>query len=87
MYFENDLQVPAETLNKHIELFGLQFKKTQAGQAFHNFEKTFPMWKFRFPALTTEQHETIKEAYWGGIAYAARDKAGAGPLQHRRQRY
>jgi hypothetical protein len=76
MYFENDLQVPAETINKHIELFGLQFKKTQAGQAFHNFEKTFPMWKFRFPALTTEQHETIKEAYWGGIAYAAKDKAG-----------
>lgn len=76
LYFENDLQVPAETLNKHIELYGLRFKKTQAGQAFYNFEKTFPAWRFRFPYLTTEQHETIKKAYWGGISHVPKDKAG-----------
>jgi hypothetical protein len=76
LYFENDLQVPAETLNAHIELYGLQFKKTQAGQAFHNFEKTFRAWKWRFPSLTTEQHEAIKPAYWGGISLVAKDKAG-----------
>lgn len=76
MYFENDLQVPAETLNKHIELYGLQFKKTQAGQAFYNFEKSFKAWKWRFPPLSTEQHETIKKGYWGGIAYVSKDKAG-----------
>jgi hypothetical protein len=76
MYFENDLQVPAEALNKHIELFGLRFKKTQAGQAFYNFEQVFKAWKWRFPPLTTEQHETIKRAYWGGISYVPPSKAG-----------
>jgi hypothetical protein len=76
MYFENDLQVPAEALNKHIELYGLRFKKTQAGQAFYNFEQTFKAWKFRFPALTVEQHETIKRGYWGGISHVPKDKAG-----------
>src|SRR5690606_8695389 len=54
LYFENDLQVPAETLNKHIELLGLRFKKTQASQAFYNFEQTFKAWKWRFPPLDTE---------------------------------
>lgn len=74
-YFENDLQVPAETLNKHIELLGLRFKKTQASQAFYNFEQSFKAWKWRFPALTTEQDEAIRPAYWGGIAHVAKDKA------------
>jgi hypothetical protein len=76
MYFENDLKVPAETLNKHIELYGLQFKKTQAGQAFYNFEKTFKAWKLRFPPLTVVQHEAIKEAYWGGISYVPPHQKG-----------
>jgi hypothetical protein len=76
MYFENDLQVPAETLNEHIKIFGLQFKKTQASQSFYNFEQTFKAWKWRFPPITTEQHETIKPAYWGGISYVPKDKAG-----------
>jgi hypothetical protein len=75
-YFENDLQVPAETLNKHIELFGLRFKKTQASQSFYNFEQTFKAWKWRFPALATEQDSSIRKAYWGGIAYVPKDKAG-----------
>jgi hypothetical protein len=76
MYFENDLQVPAEALNKHIELYGLQFKKTQASQAFYNFEQTFKAWKLRFPPLTVEQHEVIKDGYWGGISHVPKDKAG-----------
>jgi hypothetical protein len=75
-YFENDLQVLAETLNIHIELYGLQFKKTQAGQAFYNFEKTFKAWKFRFPPITVEQHETVKTGYWGGISHVQEGKAG-----------
>jgi hypothetical protein len=75
-YFENDLQVPAEALNKHIELYGLQFKKTQASQAFYNFEQSFKAWKWRFPPLTTVQHEVIKPAYWGGISHVPKDKAG-----------
>jgi hypothetical protein len=76
MYFENDLQVPAETLNKHIELYGLRFKKTQAGQAFYNFEQTFKAWKFRFPALTIEQDDAIRKAYWGGISYVPKKYGG-----------
>lgn len=75
-YFENDLQVPAETLNKHIELFGLQFKKTQASQSFYNFEQTFKAWKWRFPALTLEQDEAIRPAYWGGISHVSKGKSG-----------
>ena len=75
-YFENDLQVPAETLNAHINMYGLRFKKTQAGQAFYNFEQTFKAWKFRFPALTIEQHEAIKPAYWGGISHVPKHYAG-----------
>lgn len=75
-YFENDLQVPAETLNKHIELYGLQFKKTQASQAFYNFTQSFKAWKWRFPALTDEQDNDIRQAYWGGIAHTPRHVAG-----------
>jgi hypothetical protein len=76
MYFENDLQVPAETLNKHIELYGLRFKKTQASQSFYNFEQTFKAWKSRFPALTSEQDNAIRKAYWGGISYVPPHKRG-----------
>lgn len=75
-YFENDLQVPGETLNKHIELFGLRFKKTQASQSFYNFEQSFKAWKWRFPALSIDQDNSIRPAYWGGIAHVAKDKAG-----------
>jgi hypothetical protein len=75
-YFENDLQVPAETLNKHIELFGLRFKKTQASQSFYNFEQSFKAWKWRFPALSLEQDTSIRQAYWGGISHVPKDKAG-----------
>lgn len=75
-YFENDLQVPAEVLNKHIELYGLRFKKTQASQSFYNFEQTFKAWKWRFPALSTEQDNAIRLAYWGGISHVPPEKAG-----------
>jgi hypothetical protein len=75
-YFENDLQVPAEALNKHIELYGLRFKKTQASQSFYNFTESFKAWKWRFPALTTEQDNSIRPAYWGGIAHTPKEKAG-----------
>lgn len=75
-YFENDLQVPAETLNKHIELYGLRFKKTQASQSFHNFETEFPAWRWRFPALSEEVDEAVRPAYWGGISYVPPHKAG-----------
>lgn len=77
LYFENDLQVPAETLNKHIEHYGLRFKKTQASQSFYNFEQTFKAWKWRFPALTTEQDNAIRKAYWGGISHVPEDKSGS----------
>jgi hypothetical protein len=76
MYFENDLQVPAETINAHIGYYGLQFKKTQAGQAFYDFEQSFKAWKWRFPHLSIEEHEVIKPAYWGGIAHAVKKHAG-----------
>ena len=76
LYFENDLQVPAETLNKHIELYTLRFKKTQASQSFHNFETSFKAWKWRFPALTNEEDSDIRPAYWGGISHVPKDKAG-----------
>lgn len=75
-YFENDLQVPAETLLKHIDMYGLRFKKTQASQSFYNFEQSFKAWKWRFPPLTTEQDTAIRLAYWGGISHVAHDKAG-----------
>ena len=80
-YFENDLQVPAEALNEHIKLFDLRFKKTQASQSFYNFEqgfgdwKGFKHWKFRFPALTTDEDKSIRPAYWGGIALVPAVKA------------
>lgn len=75
-YFENDLQVPAEVLNKHIELYDLRFKKTQASQAFYNFEQIFPNWRWRFVALDTEVDNVIRPSYWGGISYVPPEKAG-----------
>lgn len=75
-YFDNDLEVLTETLNKHIEQYGLRFKKTQASQSFYNFEQNFKAWKFRFPALSLEQDEAIRKAYWGGISHVDKDKAG-----------
>lgn len=69
MYFENDLQVPAETLNAHIDFFDIRFKKTQASQSFYNFTESFKAWKWRFPALTDEQDNSIRTAYWGGISH------------------
>lgn len=69
MYFENDLRVLAETLNAHIERYGLLFKKTQASQAFNEFEKGFPSWKRRFPALEEDEDKEIRTAYWGGISH------------------
>ena len=71
MYFENDLAVLAETLNAHIERYGLLFKKTQASQAFREFEKSFPSWKRRFPALEDDLDKAIRPAYWGGISYVS----------------
>jgi hypothetical protein len=76
LYFENDLQVPAETIRKHIELYGLRFKKTQASQSFYNFTQSFKAWKWRFPALTTDQDNAIRPAYWGGISHVPGSKAG-----------
>lgn len=75
-YFENDLQVPAETLNAHIDLYGLRFKKTQASQSFYNFQQDFKFWKYRFNPLTDEQDKIARKAYWGGISYVPSDKAG-----------
>lgn len=75
-YFENDLQVLAETLNAHIDMVGLRFKKTQAGQAFYDFEQSFKAWKLRFPALPNELDEAIRPAYWGGIAHVPSYHAG-----------
>lgn len=75
-YFENDLQVPAETLNKHIELYGLRFKKTQASQSYFNFEQEFPAWRWRFNALSDEVDKAVRPAYWGGISYVPPHKAG-----------
>lgn len=68
-YLENDLQVLAETLNAHIELEGLRFKKTQASQSFYNFEQHFKAWKLRFPPLDEGTDKDIRMAYWGGISY------------------
>src|SRR5699024_1799799 len=74
-YFENDLQVPAETLNRHIEEYGLRFKKTQASQSFNNFEQSFKAWKWRFPAVDDDEDKDIRQAYWGGISYVPPHKA------------
>lgn len=75
-YFENDLQLPAEVLNRHIDLFDLRFKKTQASQSFYNFSQSFKAWKWRFPSLSNDQDEAIRGAYWGGIAHVPKHKAG-----------
>lgn len=71
MYFENDLQVLAETLNEHMKRLNLHFKKTQASQSFNNFEKSFDRWKLRFPALDDEDDANARKAYWGGISHVA----------------
>lgn len=68
-YFTHDLLVLAETLTKHIDLYGLSFKKTQASQAFNTFSSTFKAWKLRFPALDEQVDEVVRPAYWGGISY------------------
>lgn len=68
-YMESDLLVLAETLREHIRIYGPRFKKTQAGQAFANFEAFFPAWKLRFPPLEDDIDEQIRPAYWGGLAY------------------
>lgn len=70
MYFDNDLQVLTEALQEHMKHCGIQFKKTQASQAFYEFEKTFPAWKWRFPGLSVEVDAAIRLAYWGGISHA-----------------
>lgn len=75
-YLENDLQVMVETLEKHIERYGLRFKKTQAGQAWYDFTQGFKAWKLRFPALDNEQDEFIRPAYWGGVSYVPEQYAG-----------
>ncbi len=68
-YMENDLLVLAETLNAHIRFYGLRFKKTQASQAFYNFEQHFKAWKLRFPGLDEDIDQAIRPAYWGGISH------------------
>ena len=65
-----------ETLNAHIKLEGLRFKKTQASQAFYAFEQSFPAWRLRFPPLDDETDALIRPAYWGGIAYVNPAYAG-----------
>ena len=79
-YFENDLAVLAETLNEHIKLYGLTFKKTQASQSFYNFEQAFPAWKWRFPALDEETDAWLRPAYWGGLSHV-------NPLHQGKDRY
>ncbi len=70
-YMINDLRVLAETLNAHIDFYGLRFKKTQASQSFNNFEQHFRAWKLRFPPLTEKMDKDIRPAYWGGISHVA----------------
>lgn len=68
-YLDHDLKALAQTLMKHIDVYGLGFKKTQASQAFFNFASTFKAWKLRFPALDDETDMKVRKAYWGGISY------------------
>lgn len=75
-YFIPDLKVLAETLNAHIALYGLRFKRTQASQAFANFEQVFPAWKMRFPGIDTQIDNLIRPSYWGGISYVPPEYAG-----------
>ena len=69
LYFDNDLQVLTEAIEAHIDICGIQFKKTQAAQAFWEFEQSFKAWKFRFPGLSVELDQYARAAYWGGIAH------------------
>lgn len=83
LYFDNDLQVLSETIKAHIAICGIQFKKTQASQAFYEFEQSFPAWKWRFPGLDVEVDAYARAAYWGGIAHVnelhrAKDITGIG---------
>ncbi len=75
-YLYKDLKVLEETLNEHIKLYGLRFKKTQASQSFHNFTKCFPLWKKRFPPLHDSTDKLIRPAYWGGISHVATQYQG-----------
>lgn len=75
-YFENDLQVLAETLRAHVRVYGLRFKKTQASQSFNNFEQSFKHWKMRFPPLEEDEDAKVRKSYWGGISYAAKEHKG-----------
>jgi len=68
-YLMNDLKVLAETLQEHIKLYGLRFKKTQASQSFKHFEDHFPCWKMRFPPLDNQTDDVLRPAYWGGVSY------------------
>lgn len=68
-YFTHDLLVLAETLTKHVGMYGLDFKKTQASQAFNTFSQNFKAWKLRFPALSETVDQAVRVAYWGGISY------------------
>lgn len=82
-YFDNDLQVLTETIKAHIKICGIQFKKTQASQAFWEFEQTFKAWKWRFPGLSVELDKYARAAYWGGISHVnelhrAKDIEGIG---------
>ena len=69
LYFDNDLQVLTETIKAHIGFCGIQFKKTQASQAFWEFEQHFKAWKLRFPGLSVELDAYARAAYWGGISH------------------
>lgn len=75
-YFTADLLVLAQTLRKHISIYGNGFKKTQASQAFYNFSNSFKAWKLRFPALEEDVDLAVRQAYWGGISYVNPQYAG-----------
>lgn len=68
-YFKNDLLVLAEVIEAHVEHYGLLFKKTQASQAFNEFEKSFRSWRRRFPPMEEKEDLSIRRSYWGGISY------------------
>lgn len=69
MYFYNDLKVLQEVIKAHVNYEGLNFKKTQASQAFYNFEKSFKSWKLRFPSISDHVDSFIRRAYLGGLSW------------------
>lgn len=75
-YLENDLQVLAETINAHIDRYGIRFKKTQAGQSWYDFTQGFKAWKLRFPPLDNEIDMMIRPAYWGGLSHVPYEHKG-----------